>query len=187
MRERCVGILALLVVSCLAVPATAVIENYGAKIDNAQEQAAGNCLAGSTAKGKGSMTFDTVSNAFTWNITFGNNPPGFANGLLDQGAEGSAHIHIGAPGVNGGVTIGLATGSPKTGGATLTAGQKTALQAGLFYVNIHSAGCGAGEIRGQVLLAQVPALPLWAWLAAVAAFAVGYAVVRHRVGPLRNS
>ena len=42
----------------------------------------------------------------------------------------------------------------------LSATQVTAALAGDFYVNIHSAGCSAGEIRGQMVLVPIaiPAL-----------------------------
>jgi hypothetical protein len=162
MRARiAVGALA---VSIVAMPAAAVVETYTATLDNAQEQAAGNCLAGSTARGSGTMTFDTVTRSFSWDIGFGNDAPLYTNGALDHGAETGAHFHVGAPGSNGAVTLSLSGGSPKTGSAALSAAQESDLQAGLFYLNIHSEGCGAGEIRGQVLLQQVPLLPLWAWL-----------------------
>ena len=40
--------------------------------------------------------------------------------------------------------------SPSVGSATLTGEQAASLQAGLWYLNIHTGANGAGEIRGQV-------------------------------------
>lgn len=64
-----------------------------------------------------------------------------------------AHIHLGAAGKAGAVVFPLtvATGGvlnlPRT---TLTADQLTSLDAGNFYVNVHSAANPDGEIRGQI-------------------------------------
>lgn len=187
MRHRSVlsSIGGLVIAASLATPASAVIQNYTARIDNKQEQAAGNCLVGSASRGSASMTFDTVTNNFTWNITFGTNAPDHNNGLLSQGAENNAHFHIGAPGVNGAVTIGLPLGNPKIGGQVLTAPQVTALTAGNLYINIHSVGCAAGEIRGQVLISQVPLMPVWAWLLAAAGIAGSSIVLLRNWRPRR--
>jgi hypothetical protein len=65
-----------------------------------------------------------------------------------------AHIHTGAPGVNGPVIIPLT----KTGegiwsvppGAKLTPEQLQAFQQGGLYVNVHSAANKGGEIRAQL-------------------------------------
>ncbi len=149
-------------------------------IDNVQEQAAGLCLIGSTAQGTGTATFVPGTSTLSWNITFGNNSPSFDNGLLDQGAEIAAHFHIGPPGVSGGVAVNVGTGNPKAGSAVLTASEVAALQAGNFYINIHSSGCGSGEIRGQVLASQVPAVPLWGILATGAALVFGASRVLRR-------
>jgi hypothetical protein len=151
------------------------------QIDNVQEQAAGNCLApGSSAMGTGTATFNSSTNLLSWNIVFGNNAPDFNNGLLDRGNELFAHFHAAAPGANGGVRVTLSNGSPKVGSQVLTAPQVAELQAGLFYANIHSDNCGNGEIRGQVLQAAVPALPLWGVaLGAGALLAAGYGFLRR--------
>ena len=65
----------------------------------------------------------------------------------------AAHIHTGAPGVSGGITIGLNLGTnvaTAAQGATMTAGDLTALAAGNLYFNVHSPTYPDGEIRGQI-------------------------------------
>lgn len=66
----------------------------------------------------------------------------------------SAHIHSGAPGVNGPVVITLNRKNSKEWtipvGAKLTAEQVEALKAGTLYVNVHTDAHKGGEIRGQL-------------------------------------
>ncbi len=66
----------------------------------------------------------------------------------------AAHIHVGAPGVNGPVIIPL-TGSAGgvwsvPAGAKLTAEQMDAYKAGNLYVNVHTPEHKGGEIRTQL-------------------------------------
>ncbi|MFM8360984.1 MAG: CHRD domain-containing protein, partial [Verrucomicrobiota bacterium] len=72
-----------------------------------------------------------------------------------------AHLHgPAAAGANAGVFFHLLP-SPSfpantragvlLGQQTLTAAQKTAVEAGQTYVNVHTSAVGSGEIRGQVL------------------------------------
>jgi hypothetical protein len=61
------------------------------------------------------------------------------------------HIHRGAPGEAGPVAFDLPAGSPKDGVIELTAEERADLQAGLYYVNIHSETYPGGELRGQIL------------------------------------
>jgi CHRD domain len=94
------------------------------------------------------------------------------SGLLT--AVGAAHIHVGQPGVNGGVTVFFCGGGgrpacPQSGvvegdftaanvGALtsqqLEAGNLAkllaAIRAGKTYANVHTATSGGGEIRGQI-------------------------------------
>ena len=92
--------------------------------------------------GTGGMTYDSVTNMLTWNISFSNL----------SSAPFAAHFHgPAAPGANASiqVTIGDLT-SPSTGSAMITEGQEADLLAGLYYINYHTTACPDGEVRGQV-------------------------------------
>jgi hypothetical protein len=75
-----------------------------------------------------------------------------------SGPAQAAHIHgPAAEGENAGVvfpltfTEGATAGSGTlAGSATLTEAQLAELQAGLYYVNVHTEANGGGEIRGQL-------------------------------------
>ena len=66
----------------------------------------------------------------------------------------AAHIHVGAPGVNGPVIIPLTGSDGDTwtvpAGAKLTPEQMDAYKAGNLYVNIHTAEHKGGELRTQL-------------------------------------
>lgn len=66
----------------------------------------------------------------------------------------AAHIHEGAPGVNGAVAVPLTMKGDNEwvvpAGAKLTMAQMDALKAGNLYVNVHSDAHKGGEIRGQL-------------------------------------
>jgi hypothetical protein len=67
------------------------------------------------------------------------------------------HVHYGAPGVNGPPAFDLPSpDSPVQGVWTgMTAGDVADLRAGRLYVNVHTAGRPAGEIRGQLVARSV--------------------------------
>ncbi len=66
----------------------------------------------------------------------------------------AAHIHQGARGKNGPVSLGLvrsgANGWSVPAGAKLSDAQYDAFKAGNLYVNVHTAANKGGEIRGQL-------------------------------------
>ena len=67
----------------------------------------------------------------------------------------AAHIHTGAAGVNGPVTIGLTKTADNVwavpADAKFTDEQYSTYKAGGMYINVHSAANKPGEIRGQLL------------------------------------
>ena len=66
----------------------------------------------------------------------------------------AAHIHTGARGENGPVSVGLVKTGDNTwsvpAGARLNDAQQAAFKAGKLYVNVHSATHKGGEIRAQL-------------------------------------
>jgi hypothetical protein len=97
----------------------------------------------STGKGAGAFTFDPATKVLTYTVQY--------EGLT--GPAAAAHIHGPAePGANATVVVPFPTAaSPITGTATLTDTQVAELQAGKYYVNIHTAANRGGEIRGQII------------------------------------
>ncbi len=157
--------LTLCTVLLAPVAALAGTRNLAGTIDVLQ---ATTCAV-SSAQGSVSATLDDVSGVFSYTIEFGNNSPGFNDGVLDQSGalpnvETVAHFHNAPPGFPGGIVLGIPVGSPVSGGMTLTT-QITDVLAGNWYVNIHSSNCAGGEIRGQLLeVIATPALPTWGWV-----------------------
>jgi hypothetical protein len=101
----------------------------------------------SSGKGTATATLDTNTKTLTWTVDY--------SGL--SGPATAAHIHGPAdPGANAGIVIPF-TGnlaSPIKGSATLTDAQMAQLEAGKWYVNIHTEANKPGEIRGQLVRAS---------------------------------
>ncbi len=129
----------ILLAFSIALPAAAVPIQLEATLDGAQANAGAG--TGSPGTGSATMTFDTATNLFSWNITWQNlNAPAVA-----------AHFHGPAlPNQNAGVQVPIGIVSPEIGNAILTAVQAADLLAGLWYINIHTPFSFGGEIRGQV-------------------------------------
>ncbi len=159
----------LLVLVLSAAPAAYAVD-FSISLDVAQATTA---FPGASGSGSGTATLDTATNLFSWNFSY--------SGLA--GAELLAHFHIGAPGVPGGIELGLPGGSPKIGSATVDAGEAADILANLWYANIHTDHSPGGELRGQVVQAGggVPLLPLPA-LALLALLLLGAALwlIRRR-------
>jgi hypothetical protein len=98
----------------------------------------------STATGTGLLTLNPATRTFVARVT--------VSGMVAN----AAHIHIGAPGVNGPIVFPLSETAAGSGvwvsaaGATLTEAQLASLRAGDLYFNAHSVAFPNGEIRGQI-------------------------------------
>ncbi|NEX63765.1 CHRD domain-containing protein [Noviherbaspirillum galbum] len=80
-----------------------------------------------------------------------------ASAVINGAAGTSVHVHSGAAGVNGPVTIPLAQDPSGVwiARATLSGEQYAALRNGNFYLDVHTAANPNGELRGQLQL-QIP-------------------------------
>jgi hypothetical protein len=111
---------------------------FGARLDNVQEVPP----TASTAKGDATMTI-LPDGRLTYLVT--------TTGLVG-GTNG--HIHSGTFGNPGGIEVPLAGGPTTWSGTTaapITDGQIEMLQNLGAYVNLHTSGIPAGEIRGQIV------------------------------------
>ena len=99
-----------------------------------------------SATGTTDVTYDTDTKKLTWTLEY--------SGL--SGDATAAHFHGPAdPGENAGPVVPIpdfASGSQ--GEADLTDEQAADLEAGRWYVNVHTAANPGGEIRGQVTKAE---------------------------------
>jgi hypothetical protein len=98
----------------------------------------------SKGTGSGEARYDTQTKKLSWSVTY--------SGL--SGPATAAHFHgPAAAGANAGPVITLDPDkltSPLKGEAMLTDAQAADLAKGLWYLNIHTAKHGPGEIRGQL-------------------------------------
>jgi hypothetical protein len=104
---------------------------------------------GVSSSGKGTATgsLDTNTKTLTWTVDY--------SGL--SGPATAAHIHGPAdPGANAGIVVPFSgnLASPIKGSATLTDAQIAQLEAGKWYVNIHTEANKPGEVRGQLVRAS---------------------------------
>jgi CHRD domain len=141
LRLFVLGILALYLVSGAAQAETKVFKatlNGGTEVPPTT----------SAGTGTATVTLDTATKKLSWDVAY--------SGLT--GPAMAAHIHGPAdPGQNAGVVVPLKVkASPLKGSKTLTAAQMADLEAGKYYVNIHTAANKGGEIRGQLQLQPAP-------------------------------
>ena len=121
----------------------------------------------STATGDFTATLDETNQTISWVL----NVPNITNATM-------AHLHQGAPGVNGPVVLDLwipALAQPSANTINTSSTSRTsnlkgglennfaafaaALKAGNIYVNVHTTANPGGEIRGQVVSASATATP----------------------------
>jgi hypothetical protein len=117
----------------------AFAEKFKAALDGKSEVPA----TTSTGSGTADIDYDPATKKLSWKLTY--------TGL--SGPAKAAHFHGPAEaGKNGGVAVAIpgATSSPAEGSATLTDAQAADLEAGKYYVNVHTEANPGGEIRGQV-------------------------------------
>src|SRR5215469_10028157 len=156
--KRTIATLAFLSgIAAIALPAQAALIDFTASLDGAQQVPP----AASTGTGSGSVVLDTVADTITVNLSF-------------QGLTGpalAAHIHgPGAVGTNASILFPFMNVPNATSGSipqqtfSITPSQISDLEAGLYYMNVHTPNFPLGEIRGQ--LEQVPEPATMALLAA---------------------
>lgn len=124
-------------------PAFAEMVKYKVDLTSAEEVPS----TEAAATGMADVTYDTDSKMLTWSITY--------EGL--SGEATAAHFH--GPAMVGEnakpvVPIVAPLASPIAGDATLTDAQVADLEAGKWYLNVHTAKYPDGEIRGQVVKAD---------------------------------
>ena len=112
-------------------------------------------VPGITGAGSGQVlaTLDTASKTLSYTMTF--------QGLT--GPATAAHFHGPAKaGANAGVAVAIGQNpvNPVTGKITLTDAQIKELEAGMWYVNVHTAANKGGEIRGQVMHSKDDGTPM---------------------------
>lgn len=148
-----------------------------ALLTSAQAQFQANCTpeqdGGGNRRGTGTFTLTLVGTTMTINGAFSglssNSTAAHIHGPAGPLPATASVIYDFTPGGLNLATLGSTSGTiigtfelvPKgTGGAYTVAQQIADLNAGLWYVNVHSAAFGGGEIRGQIV--AVPEPSTWA-------------------------
>jgi hypothetical protein len=132
------GGVAVAALLALGAPAFAATTQFKAELKGSSEVPPNQ----SAGTGEVTATFDSDSKKLSWKGTY--------SGL--SGPATAAHFHGPAEaGKNAGVAVPITPNtSPLEGSATLTDAQAADLQAGKWYVNIHTAANPGGEVRGQL-------------------------------------
>jgi len=146
MRKLVFASLAIAAVAFGTVAAHATILNFQASLDGAQDSVV------TPGTGFATVTLDDSTDTLSWNLSF--------SGLL--AGSTAAHFHKGAVGIAGPVVVpitiptGVTAANGIMGSAVITAPQVVDLEAGLWYINVHTTLNPGGEIRGQVLPVPEP-------------------------------
>jgi hypothetical protein len=144
------ALLACVLAAGFTSAASAAMVEYSASLNGASE------VPPKQTAGIGDLlaTLDTTKKELIYTLTF--------EGL--SGPATAAHFHgPAAAGANAGVAVpigGKDPTSPVHGSATLTDAQIKDLEAGKWYVNVHTAANPGGEIRGQVMSAKQGSMPM---------------------------
>ena len=148
MKKLGIAAVLVLVLAVVGVAAASIAKEnytYRATMTAKQEVPASK---GVPAKAGGVFTATVTENgtkrSIKWKLTFHNL----------SGKASAAHIHMGKPGVAGGVILALCgpCTSGMTGNAPTTTAVGDAMEKGKAYVNVHTAKNPGGEIRGAVKL-----------------------------------
>lgn len=133
------GSVAIAALLAFAAPAFAASMQFKADLKGTSEVPPNQ----SAGTGEVTATYDTDSKKLSWKGTYA--------GL--SGNATAAHFHGPAEvGKNAGVAVPITPNtSPLEGSATLTDAQAADLQAGKWYVNVHTAANPGGELRGQLV------------------------------------
>ena len=135
-RAQKIAFAGLMALTMAAAPAFAETMMFKADLKAASEVPP----TQSTGSGNAMVTLDTEKKTLSWKTTY--------SGLT--GDATAAHFHgPAAPGENAGPVVDV-TGKIEEGSAMVTDGQIKDLEAGKWYINIHTAKYPDGEIRGQV-------------------------------------
>ena len=139
MLSRSTFLAVALAAGLLPFAARAEMMEFDANLNGASE------VPPKESKGTGELKamLDSTTKTLTWTLTFAHL----------TGPATAAHFHgPAAPGANAGVALPIpGTTSPDKGSAKLTDAQIADLQAGKWYVNVHTKANPGGEIRGQVM------------------------------------
>ncbi len=122
---------------CTVIASFFPLITYAVVLEGAQETPPN----AATGTGSGTAVVDTVNNKITLNLTF--------SGMT--GTLNGSHLH--GPAVRGlpaGVKVSIGGVSPITDTVTYSEMDEADILAGRWYVNLHTAANGGGEIRGQL-------------------------------------
>ena len=152
MKVRLAGALSLMLGVGLAVfsafsfwPGSAHATMYTIPVTVNEAQALSTCNPNpppANGGGSGTVMYDSNTNMLSWNVSYSNlsGPVTFAHFHGPAGPGTDAIIQVTMP----------VSASPLVGNATITEPQEADLLRGNWYINIHTAACSSGEIRGQV-------------------------------------
>jgi CHRD domain len=135
------GIIAAAALAVLAAgAANAEVLHFTAKLDGASETPPND----SHGAGKAWVNLDTATKTLDWKVEYS----GLTGPAIMAHFHGPAAVGQAAP-----VAVPLtgSVASPAVGSATLTDAQIGQLEAGMWYVNVHTEAHKGGEIRGQVV------------------------------------
>ena len=172
MKLRVIPMMALAI---LVVANVASATHYRATITVSGSQEV-NPPVGIPGTGNASVYINTVSNTIDLKGSY--------SGMTSN--VSASHFHGPAnPGQNAGVKIGVTNTGGTSGTVTFNGVYNQAdeadILAGRWYLNIHTANNTGGEIRGQVVLAEiVPATSTWALILTAIAICAAAAVLIYR-------